>query len=113
MVQSNIAKGDSLESRRPCALQACRSQTDLAPQSRKSGTQERVRRTAYVPDFPGGLGDCQSGGVVPATQAVNVFRDCRIRQIRNVGTVQGGDTKTKESRAVSPRMGFPPWWISF
>jgi len=46
MVQSKIDEGDSLESRRPCALQACRSQTDPAPQSRKPGTQERVRRTA-------------------------------------------------------------------
>ena len=89
-----------------------RSQTDLAPQSRKSDTQERARSAACVTGFPGGLGglaERRSGVDHPSRE-----RDRRLLYSAGAGCVlcAGRRQVTQESRAASPWMGFPPWWIS-
>ena len=63
-----------------------------SPPKQDGRSQEGARSAACVRPALGGWGDWQSGGVVAATQAVNVSGDCRLRQMPDAGTVQGGDT---------------------
>ena len=85
-----------------------RSQTDVAPQSRKSDTQERARSAACVSDFPWGVGGIgRASEWSRLTQAEKVFSGCRIRLMLGAFSVQGGDKKQKRA-VLLPLDGFPP-----
>ena len=73
--------------------------------------EERAVCNLTLPPMPRGLGEVErrSGGGSPSSESVqrkpySVCAEC--------SHCAGRRLKTKESRAVSPRMGFPPWWIS-
>jgi hypothetical protein len=78
------------------------------------GTVENVGGTSRLQPDPApepGVWGLLSVGVVAVPQSECVQRwpysacvECTL--------CRAAAKKTKESRAVSPRMGFPPWWIS-
>ena len=115
-----VREADTMEGPQPCAVQQAGCGPTLPPKAGSRALRREFVERPVCPASLGGWGDWRSGGVVPATQAVNVSSDCRPRQVLDAFTVQGGDTKRKESRAVSPPrsggeagMGSPPWRISF
>lgn len=87
-----VREADTTERPGPCEVQRASPGPTLPPKAGSRALRREFVERPVCPASLGGWGDWQSGGVVPATQAVNVSSDCRLRQVLDAFTVQGGDT---------------------
>ena len=87
-----VREADTMERPGPCEVQQAGPGPTLPPKAGSRALRREFVERPVCPASLGGWGDWRSGGVVPATQAVNVSSDCRPRQVLDAFTVQGGDT---------------------
>ena len=74
-----VREADTMERMQPCAAQQADCRPTLPPKAGSRALRREFVERPVCPASLGGWGDWQSGGVVPTTQAADVFRASRPR----------------------------------